>query len=148
MATLPLSARAQQPAMPVVGYLGFGSPKGFATRLAAFGQGLQETGYREGQNVAIEYRWAEGQNDRLSALAAELVRLQVTVIATPSSANAARAAKSATATIPIVFETGVDPVATGLVTSHRMEMLDIIAQRVSQGALAQEYHLGQALLLH
>ena len=71
-AAWPLAARAQKPAMPVVGYLGFGSPKGFATRLAAFRQGLQETGYREGQSVAIEYRWAEEQNDRLPELAIEL----------------------------------------------------------------------------
>jgi putative ABC transport system substrate-binding protein len=103
--------------MPVVGYLGFGSPKGFATRLTAFRQGLRETGYREGENVALEYRWAEGENTRLPALAADLVSHGVTVIATPGSANAARAAKSATTTIPIVFETGADPVATGLVTS-------------------------------
>jgi putative ABC transport system substrate-binding protein len=116
-AAWPLAARAQKPAMPVVGYLGFGSPKGFNTRLAAFRQGLQEAGYREGQNVAIEYRWAEGQNERLPALAADLVRSQVTVIFTPSSANAARAAKSATTTIPIVFEIGIDPVASALVTS-------------------------------
>jgi putative tryptophan/tyrosine transport system substrate-binding protein len=113
----PLAVRAQQPAIPVVGYLGFGSPKGFTTRLAAFRQGIQETGYREGQNVAIEYRWAEGQSERLPALAADLVHQRVTVIATPSSANAARAAKLATAEIPIVFEVGVDPVAVGLVTS-------------------------------
>jgi len=116
-AAWPLAARAQKPAMPVVGYLGLGSPKGFATRLAAFRQGLQEAGYREGQNVAIEYRWAEGQNERLPALAADLVRSQVTVIFTLSSPNAARAAKSATTTIPIVFEIGIDPVASGLVTS-------------------------------
>jgi len=111
----PFAARAQQPAMR--GYLGQGSPQGFATRLAAFLRGLDEAGYREGQNVAIEYRWAEGQNARLPALAADLVRRQVTVIATPSSSEAARAAKSATTTIPIVFETGIDPIATGLVTS-------------------------------
>ena len=114
--SLPLAARAQQ-AMPVIGYLSSGSPGGFATRLAAFRQGLQETGFREGQNVAIEYRWAEGQSDRLAAMAAELVRRQVNVLATPGGLSAASAARSATATIPIVFETGADPVAAGLVTS-------------------------------
>jgi putative ABC transport system substrate-binding protein len=103
--------------MPVIGYLGFGSPDGYATRLAAFRQGLQETGYREGENVRIEFRWANGQNDQLPALAVDLVAHEVNLIATPGSANAAQAAKSATKTIPIVFETGVDPVATGLVSS-------------------------------
>src|SRR5262245_4490379 len=116
-AAWPLPTRAQTPAVPVVGYLGFGSPKGSATRIEAFRKGLHEAGYREGQNIAIEYRWAEGQNERLPALAADLVAHQVTVIATPGSANAARAAKSATTAIPIVFETGVDPVAAGLVAS-------------------------------
>jgi putative ABC transport system substrate-binding protein len=113
----PGAAHAQQPTSPLIGYLGFGSPAGFATRLSAFRQGLGEIGYREGENVVIEYRWAEGQNDRLPELAADLVGQQVAVIATPGSANAARAAKVATTTIAIVFETGVDPVATGLVTS-------------------------------
>ena len=112
----PVAARAQQP-MPVIGYLSSGSPQGFATRLAAFRLGLQETGFSEGQNVSIEYRWAEGKNDRLSAMAAELVQRRVNVLATPGGINAAMAAKKATATIPIVFETGADPVAAGLVGS-------------------------------
>ena len=106
-ATWPLATRAQQPALPVIGYLGFESPEGFASRLSAFRRGSEETGYREGQNVVIEYRWAE-ENERLQALAADLVRRRVNVIATPASANAARAAKAATTTIPIVFETEVD----------------------------------------
>jgi putative ABC transport system substrate-binding protein len=115
-ATWPLGARAQQ-LIPVIGYLSSGSPQGFATRLAAFRLGLQEVGYREGQNVAIEYRWAEGKDDRLSAMAAELVQRRVNVLAALGGINAAWAAKKATATIPIVFETGVDPVAAGLVGS-------------------------------
>src|SRR5215470_12892166 len=92
-----LVARAQQSTMPVIGYLSSGSAKGFATRLAAFRQGLLETGYREGQNVAIEYRWAEEQNDRLPELAAELIRAGVAVLAA-FGPNAALAAKKTTAT--------------------------------------------------
>jgi putative ABC transport system substrate-binding protein len=115
-AAWPLAARAQQPVMPLVGYLSSGSAKGFATRLAAFRQGLLETGYREGQSVTIEYRWAEEQNERLPQLATELVRDGVTVIAA-FGPNAALAAKKTTATIPIVFEMGVDPVASGLIAS-------------------------------
>ena len=113
----PLTVGAQQAAMPVIGYLSSGSPKGFATRLAAFRQGLEETGYREGQNVAIEYRWAEGQNERLAASAADLARRSVSVIAAIGGPAPALAAKSATTRIPIVFEMGADPVASGLVAS-------------------------------
>jgi putative tryptophan/tyrosine transport system substrate-binding protein len=112
----PVAARAQQPGkLPVVGYLGPESPAVFASRVKAFRQGLGETGYAEGRNVVIEFRWAEGQHNRLPALAADLVSRQVAVIVAPGGAPGALAAKSATTTIPIVFEMGADPIAIGLV---------------------------------
>src|ERR1041384_6363361 len=113
--TLP--ARAQRPAMPVIGYLSPEPPAPFASRVKAFREGLAETGYVEGRNVAIEFRWAEGRYDRLQALAAAVCRRQVDVIAAPGGAPIALAAKAATKTIPIVFEMGGDPVALGVVDS-------------------------------
>ena len=116
-AAWPVAARAQQPKMPVVGFLNSASPAQYADRLRGFRQGLGEAGFVEGRNLAIEHRWAEGQNDRLLSMATDLVNRQVTVIV--ANGPAATPAKTATATIPVVFVTSADPVAAGLVASLR-----------------------------
>jgi putative ABC transport system substrate-binding protein len=116
-AASPLTVRAQQQLMPVVGFLNAASPGPLRQQVAAFRDGLKESDYVEGRNVAVEYRWAEGQYDRLPALVADLVRQQVSVIVSGGGAPAVLAAKAATTTIPIVFSAGADPVGLGLVVS-------------------------------
>jgi putative ABC transport system substrate-binding protein len=113
----PLVSYAQQPAMPMIGFLSSGSPRTFARFIAAFREGLRSQGYIEGRNVWIDYRWAEGHYDELPALAAELVRRRVTLIAATGGVLSAQAAKNATRTIPVVFVVGFDPVQLGLVAS-------------------------------
>ena len=113
----PLSARPQSPSMPVIGFLNIGSPRTFAAFLAAFHKGLNAAGYAEGRNVAIEYRWAEGNYDWLHEHAADLVRRKVMLIVATGGLVSALAAKKATDTIPVLFVGGIDPVAEGLVTS-------------------------------
>jgi len=130
----PFAAPAQQPAMPVVGFLNSGSAAEWAHLVAAFKEGLNELGYVEGRNVAVEYRWAQGENDRLPGLAADLVRHQAAVIVA-FGPPAAFAAKAATANIPIIFQVGTDPIDLGLVTSFRRPTSNLTGINIFADAL-------------
>ena len=132
-AAWPLAARSQQPAMPVIGFLDGRSPDALTDRLRGFRQGLKDTGYVEGENVVIVYRWAENQFDRLTGLADDLVRRQVNVIVASGGVPAISAAKAATSTLPVVFIVGDDPVRLGVVPSLRQ------ARRQSNGCQFFQY---------
>jgi putative ABC transport system substrate-binding protein len=142
-ATWPVVARAQQPTMPVIGFLRSTSPEGTEHLLAAFRQGLQETGYAPGQNLAVEYRWADGHVDQLPALAADLVRREVAVIV--ANGVAVRSAIAATATIPIVFVVGVDPVRSGFVSSLNRPGGNVTGTSIVTGA---DLHAKRLEILH